>query len=206
MLRNIMLIMLAFSLLCVCCTPRKQKVMPVPQLSEIRNVGKLTLAEMAIGKTGTIDDLTMGDAKGMGEKARALLNKFKIGSRKGAYAYSTYMRAYIDLTDLSEADFRVDSGLRSVYVILPPIRTEFAGRDINMEELHYRVTGLRTNINAEERARLKEAMNSELKSEVENNPEFKRQLISKAREKASAFFTSFYGDLGYETFISFSGE
>lgn len=203
MLRNILLIMLAFTLLCICCTPHRQKALPTPDISEIRSVGKLTLSEMAVSKSGTIEDLTMRDAGSIAAKAKAILNSLKIGTRKGVYAYNTYLRAYIDLNELKPEDFRIDSVLKAVYITLPPIRTEISGRDATMEELHYRVSGLRSNISETERANLKEAMNSELKSEVENNSGFEQRLISNAREKASLFFSSFYSDLGYETFVEF---
>lgn len=174
--------------------------------SEIKSVDKLMLAQMTISKMATIDDITLSEAKNMRQTADAILNSIKIGDRIAAYSYDTYLRAYIDLSELSPDDITIDEESRSIHVTLPTIRTEFAGRDLPIREDHYRVTGLRSNINAKERAQIKERMNESLKSEVRRNPEFKSRVTAEARRKATSYFESLLGAQGYSATISFKNN
>ena len=88
-------------------------------------------------------------------------------------------------------------------IALPPVETEYMGRDVTIREDHYRVTGLRSDIDQDERARIKEAMNASLKAEVEANPEFRQKLEQQARAKARAYFTSIAAADGYKANIIF---
>lgn len=174
--------------------------------NEIKSVNRLNLAGMTISKMATIDDITLDEAKGMKETADALLNAIKIGDRIAVYSYDTYLRAYIDLSELTPSDVAVDESTRSVTLLLPAIKTEFAGRDLPIRENHYRVTGLRSAINAKERAAIKERMNESLKAEVRRNPQFQNHVKSEARRKAVAYFESMLGNLGYSADISFKSK
>ncbi|MDE7413231.1 MAG: DUF4230 domain-containing protein [Muribaculaceae bacterium] len=183
---------------------RAEDVAPVPDYySLIRSADKLILSEMTINKMATVEDLGLNQAKGSKQTMDAILNLFKIGTRKGAYSYNTYLRAYIDLSELTPGDVEVDTAARLIRVSLPEIRTEFAGRDVEVREDHYRVTGLRTNIGADERARVKEAMNEALRKEVEERAGFRDRLTASAREKALAYFTAFAAENGYTAEIKF---
>lgn len=181
----------------------KDSAPKLPQLSSVRSVGHLTLAEMSVRKVGTIDDLSVSESKNLRQSALAVLNKFKIGERKGAWSYDTYLRASIDLSALTRADMSVDSVSRTVRLQLPPVRVETAGRDAAMREEHYRVTGLRSQISPDERAALKEEMNSMLRREVENDPQFRKTLENRARARAVAYFDSLFAMSGYHTEIYF---
>lgn len=174
--------------------------------NEIKSVNRLNLAGMTISKMATIDDITLDEAKGVKETADALLNAIKIGDRIAVYSYDTYLRAYIDLSELTPSDVAVDESTRSVTLLLPAIKTEFAGRDLPIRENHYRVTGLRSAINAKERAAIKERMNESLKAEVRRNPQFQNHVKSEARRKAVAYFESMLGNLGYSADISFKSK
>lgn len=174
--------------------------------NEIKSVNRLNLAGMTISKMATIDDITLDEAKGVKETADALLNAIKIGDRIAVYSYDTYLRAYIDLSELTPSDVAVDESTRSVTISLPAIKTEFAGRDLPIRENHYRVTGLRSAINAKERAAIKERMNESLKAEVRRNPQFQNHVKSEARRKAVAYFESMLGNLGYSADISFKSK
>lgn len=174
--------------------------------NEIKSVNRLNLAGMTISKMATIDDITLDEAKGVKETADALLNAIKIGDRIAVYSYDTYLRAYIDLSELTPSDVAVDESTRSVTLLLPAIKTEFAGRDLPIRENHYRVTGLRLAINAKERAAIKERMNESLKAEVRRNPQFQNHVKSEARRKAVAYFESMLGNLGYSADISFKSK
>lgn len=173
--------------------------------SEIKSVDKLVLAQMTISKMATIDDISLSEAKGMKQTADAIINTMKIGDRVAAYSYDTYLTAYIDLTELEPADITVDENNRVISIILPEIRTQFAGRDLPIREDHYRVTGLRSAIDAKERAAIKERMNESLKAEVTGNPEFNDRIKAEARRKAVAYFETLLGNRGYNAVISFKG-
>lgn len=192
---------IALVLMLSACT--KQTRVDYNYVDELRSVNKLVLAQMTVSKMATIDDLPLDDARGIKQTAAAMLDIIKIGNRKAAYSYDTYLRAYVDMSQLSPDDVRVDHDARTVTITLPPIETEFEGRDITVKEDHYRVTGLRSNIDQYERAEMKEMMNASLKNEVESNPEFRRRLIREAQAKARAYFEALADNEGYTVIVDF---
>ncbi len=192
---------IALVLMLSACT--KQTRADYNYVDELRSVNKLVLAQMTVSKMATIDDLPLDDARGIKQTAAAMLDIIKIGNRKAAYSYDTYLRAYVDMSQLSPDDVRVDHDARTVSITLPPIETEFEGRDITVKEDHYRVTGLRSNIDQYERAEMKEMMNASLKNEVESNPEFRRRLIREAQAKARAYFEAIADNEGYTVIVDF---
>lgn len=192
---------IALVLMLSACT--KQTRADYNYVDELRSVNKLVLAQMTVSKMATIDDLPLDDARGIKQTAAAMLDIIKIGNRKAAYSYDTYLRAYVDMSQLSPDDVLVDHDARTVSITLPPIETEFEGRDITVKEDHYRVTGLRSNIDQYERAEMKEMMNASLKNEVESNPEFRRRLIREAQAKARAYFEALADNEGYTVIVDF---
>ncbi len=171
--------------------------------SEIKSVDKLILARMTVSKMATIDDIPLSEAEGLKQTSAALLDALKLGKRKAAYSYDTYLRAYIDLSSLTPDDVKVDESTKTVTLSLPPVMTEYLGRDMEIREDHYRVTGLRSEIDAAERAALKEQMNTVLKNEVKNKPMFRDKLVTEAKAKAEAYFSSLLGKDGYKVIINF---
>ncbi|MDE6418014.1 MAG: DUF4230 domain-containing protein [Duncaniella sp.] len=171
--------------------------------AEVRSVDKLVLAQMAVTKMATIDDLKLEEADGVRQAAMAVVDALKIGNRRAAYSYSTYLRAYIDLSALTPEDVSVDERKRTITLTLPAVQTEYLGRDIAMREEHYRVTGLRSAIDAGERAAIKEKMNTALRREVEEKPFFRDRLVAEARAKASAYFGAILGGDGYTVNVEF---
>lgn len=171
--------------------------------SEVKSVNKLVLAQMTISKMATIDDLSLSEAKGLKQSVAAIGDAMKIGNRKAAYSYDTYMRAFIDLTNLQPTDVTVDESSKTITLTLPAIQTEYIGRDAEIREDHYRVTGLRSEIDAEERAKIKEQMNTALKTEVEQNPTFRDKLSLQARGKANTYFSSLAARDGYNVIVKF---
>ena len=158
---------------------------------------------MTISKMATIDDLSLSDAQGLKQSVAAIGDAMKIGTRKAAYSYDTYMRAFIDLSTLQPDDITVDESAKTITISLPPIQTEFTGRDVEIREDHNRVTGLRSEIDPAERAAIKEQMNTSLKEEVEKSPVFTDRLTSQARSKANAYFNSLATRDGYTVIINF---
>lgn len=154
---------------------------------DITSVDKLVLAKMSINKIGEYNDDS----------------NWKIGKRIAVYSYNTYLQAYIDLSSLTPDDVTVNEKTGDITLILPPVQTEWAGRDMAMREEHYRVTGLRSRIGPRERAELKESMNASLKQEVEKDVRFREMLEESARKKATLYFTSLMGQQGYSVNVSF---
>ena len=171
--------------------------------SEIKSVDKLILARMTVSKMATIDDIPLSEAEGLKQTSAALLDALKLGKRKAAYSYDTYLRAYIDLSNLTPDDVKVDESTKTITLSLPPVTTEYLGRDMEIREDHYRVTGLRSEIDAAERAALKEQMNTVLKNEVKNKPMFRDKLVTEAKAKARTYFSSLLGKDGYKVIINF---
>ena len=185
--------------------PAVEEPATVDYYSIVRSSDKLVLSEMTINKIATIEDLKLEDAKGGRQKWEALLNMVKIGNRKAAYSYRTYLRAYIDMSEFLPSDIEVDTAAKVMKIRLPEIRTEFAGRDVEVSEAHYRVTGLRSNIRPEERAKVKEAVNESLRREVEEHSGFRERVKASAREKAISYFTALAEENGFTAEIEIKG-
>lgn len=201
---HMLTLLLVTLLLTAGCTKKRE---PAELLfSEFKKVDKLVLARMSVSKMATIDDLKLSEAGTAKEAGAALIDALKIGNRKAAYSYNTYLRAYVDMSEFTPDDIYVDDDTRVIEVRLPAIQTEFAGRDAAIKEEHYRVTGLRSSISPYERADIKERMNAALKKEVENNPEFSRRLTAAARLKGSAFFSKLADIDGYSVSVSFKNK
>lgn len=193
---------LALFLLASC--GKKEEQMQV--YSELKDVQQLALAEMTLNKVGTIDDMTWEKAKGFSQHMGAFVNKFKPGKRIGVYSYNTYLQAYVDLSELKDNDVEVDEERKFVKITLPAIHTRYIGRDLGIKEEHLRVTGLRSSITPQERAKVKEVINSTLKAEVEGNTEFRSRLEAEAKMKAREFFTLLLKNRGYESEINFKNN
>lgn len=198
------ILILAIAALLASCAHRPDAADAV--YGELRSVDKLTLASMAISKMATVDDMTFDEARGLRQTADAVLSSFKIGDRVAAYSYNTYLRAYIDMSALQPGDIHIDRDARRITVDLPAIRTEFAGRDPGLREEHYRVTGLRSSINADERARIKERMNTRLKAEVEADNTFRDILVQRAQAKARRYFSDLLATDGYTVTVNFKNS
>lgn len=172
-------------------------------LSEVKSVNKLLLAQMTISKMASIDDIDFNKADGMKQLAAGLMDAVKVGDRKAAYSYDTYLRAFLDLSSLTAEDVKVDDANKTITLTLPPVQTEFAGRDLEIREDHYRVSGLRSHIDPKERAEIKEKINTALKKEVEEKSEFRSRLEAEGRMKADTYFKALLGTDGYNVIVNF---
>lgn len=188
------------------CSGSSSGDIPAPEdllVSRVRSVDKLLLAQMRISKMATVGDVSLSDARNAREAARAVLDAVKIGDRKAAYSYDTYMQAYINLSQLTPEDITFDRDNHTAVIVLPEIQTEFAGRDAGIREDHYRVTGLRSEISAEERAAVKEKIATRLREEVRKDDSFRRLLTDKARNRATTYFTELFASRGYKVEVKF---
>lgn len=186
-----------------CSSGEKQEDQTVKIAEQVRGINKLILAQMSISKLATIEDLKISEAENPRQLTEALLDAIKIGDRKAAFSYSTYLQAYIDLSNFSSTDIALDPERHTAIINLPPIETQFAGRDATIREDHYRVTGLRSQIGPQERAEIKEKMNQLLREEVENNDSFRTMVTEKARAKCTDFFRSMFEANGYSVDIRY---
>ena len=126
-----------------------------------------------------------------------------MGDRIAAYSFQTYIEAYIDLGQLRDQDVEVDEKRKLIKLTLPPVQTRYIGRDLGVKEEHYRVSLLRSEITAKERAMLKDKMSKALKKDVEGNAEYRSLLVKEAQAKARGFFTILLHSYGYDSEISF---
>ena len=62
---------------------------------------------------------------------------------------------------------------------------------------------LRSDLDSRERAEIKEKANASFRKEVEENPEFRRQLTETARRKARRYFETLFEANGYTAVIDF---
>ena len=155
---------------------------------EIKSVDKMVLASMAITKTAKMDD----DGP-----------FYKKGKRIAVYSYDSYMRAYVDLSQLQMEDLAFDEDAKTVTVMLPPIMTEITGRDMDMRLEYDHIGWWRDSLNSKERAEVKEKANASFKKEVEENPMFKQQLTDAAKRKARKYFETIFDANGYTASIDF---
>lgn len=190
-----------FSLTLISCQEQKDPEMEV--MSRLRDVSRLELAQMTVGKVGMISDHKYEDAKTLEEKTQAMLNSMKIGNRIGVYSYDTYLTAYIDLSEITANDISIDRKTNVAHVTLPPVKVMTDGREPELHEVHYRVTGLRSSIKADERAKLKSQMAAEVKRETAANEGSREMLRDEARRKATAWFNEILRSWGFTPDVTF---
>lgn len=154
---------------------------------EIKSADKMVFASMSITKTAKTERSAW----------------YKIGKRIAVYSYDTYMRAYIDLSALQMEDLVFDETNKTVKVMLPPVKTEVTGRDMEMRKEYENIGIMRSDLDSKERAEMKERANASFKTEIEDNPVFKEQLIEAAERKARKYFETVFEAKGYKASIEF---
>ncbi|MDE6697131.1 MAG: DUF4230 domain-containing protein [Muribaculaceae bacterium] len=157
---------------------------------EIRHVNKMEFASMAVTKTVKTERSDW----------------YKVGKRIAVYSFDTYLKAYIDLHELEPEDMVFDEENKTVKIILPPVKIEVAGRDMEMKKEYENIGMFRTEIDSKERAKMKEKASADLRKELEGNPEYKQKLDDSARRKARSYFENLLKNAGYTAFIRFSDE
>lgn len=154
-------------------------------LSEIRSQARLVFASMAVTKTAVADDSKIW------------------GKKIGLYSFDTYLRAYIDLSQLKPEDIKWDDEAKSVLVTLPPVEIEIAGRDMTLREDYTNIGLLRSSFDSRDRAKAKEHANRDFRREFERDSSFRKILEDQARRKAQAYFKSFFSANGFTATIDF---
>ena len=167
---------------------RKHEPAPAPDFyHELKSVDKMVFASMAINKVAKLESSDW----------------YTAGKRIAVYSYDSYMRAFIDLSELRPDDIVFDEAARTVKVTLPPVMTEITGRDMEMKKEYENIGLLRSDLTARERAEIKEKANASFKAEVADNPVFRRQLIEAATRKARQYFETLLEADGYTAVIEF---
>ena len=159
-------------------------------IEEIRQVNRMEFASLAVTKTVKTERSDW----------------YKVGKRIAVYSYDTHLKAFIDMNLLSPDDIEFDEENKTVHVTLPPVQIEIAGRDMQMKKEYENVGIFRTEITSQERAKMKEKANAELKKELQGNPEYKQRLDQTARQKARSYFETLLKNAGYTPSIRFSDE
>lgn len=172
------------------CSQKKQERDYTAFYQEIKSGNKMVFASMALTKTVSTERTDW----------------YKVGKRIAVYSYDTHLKAYIDLSLIELDDIVFDEDTKTVKVTLPPVEIEIAGRDMKMRKEYENIGLLRTEIDAKERAKLKEMANEELMKELKENPEFKQKLTETARRKARSYFEALFTSSGYTPQISFSDD
>ena len=173
---------LAAMLVSACAEPDHKDI-----YQELKSADKLVLASMSVTKTAKFESD----------------NWYTYGKRIAVYSYDTYLRAYVDLSELHTDDIVFDETHKTVKVTLPPVMTEITGRDMQMRKEYENIGILRSELDSKERAEIKEKANASFKDEVENNPAIKKQLTETARRKARQYVAALFEAEGYTADIEF---
>lgn len=160
---------------------------PTTLYEEMRAADKMVFATMSVSKTARLEDSEW----------------YKLGKRIAVYSYDTYIEAYIDMSKLKDGDITFDDKTRTVSITLPAVETQLAGRDMEMKKEYENVGIFRSDIDAKERAAMKEQANRKLKEELEKDGKFRRQLTEAAERKARQYFESLLKDRGYKATVEF---
>lgn len=159
-------------------------------IEDVRSAEKMVFAQMAVTKTAKTSRTAW----------------YKIGDRIAVYSYDTYLRGYIDLSELQPEDFVFDDAAKTVKIYLPPVQTELEGRDMTLRQEYEHVDPLRSKIDSRERALLKEKANQSLRAELAHNPMYRNTLTKNAERKARAYFENFFADQGYTASVEFKQQ
>lgn len=152
---------------------------------EIRKCDRLVLASMSVTKTAVTDDSKLW------------------GKKIGVYSYDTYLRASVDLSQLTPEDIVYDDGMKSVSITLPPVDVDLSGRDMTMREEYTDIGLLRSRFDSKDRARAKEEANRHFRQELKRDNSMKDILTGTAEKKARDYFESFFAKNGYTATVKF---
>ncbi len=187
-MKKILIFLLSIPLMIACSKK------PAPDYTsiyeEIRHVNKMEFASMAVTKTVKTERTDW----------------YKVGKRIAVYSFDTYLKAYINLYEFEMENMEFDEENKTVKVTLPPVKVEIAGRDMEMKKEYENVGMFRSEIGAQERAKMKEKASADLRKELEGEPEYKRRLEDTARRKARSYFENLFKNAGYTAYIRFSDE
>lgn len=168
--------------------------------TELREVGRLELIEYQSEEIFVISDnlKSISNVSSLEEVGDYINNLLQVGDRIGVYSFDFYTTAYIDLQSLGEEDIVCDPKAKSIYLTLPPIEVEPIGRGGEIRLLHERVTGTQKHIHSNERQNMqRQAVGLAKKNLLPGTPKY-QEIVTKAQNKARAYFTAMLVGRGYE--------
>lgn len=159
----------------------------VEMYQELKSVDKMVFASMSITKSVKMESSAW----------------YKVGKRIAVYSYDSYMRAYIDMSQLQASDMVLDEANHTVQITLPAVTTEVTGRDMTMRKEYENIGLFRSELDSKERAEMKEKANESFVREVQENPQFRKQLTEAAQRKARKYFEALCESAGYAASVKF---
>lgn len=156
-------------------------------VQDIRAANKMVFASMTITKTAKLESSKW----------------YTIGKRIAVYSYDAYLHAYIDLSEFTPEDMVFDEKNHTVTITLPAVKVEAVGRDMKMRKEYENIGILRGDVDAKERAEIKEIANTSFNKEVAGNATFRKQLTEAAERKARSYFETLLAADGYTASINF---
>lgn len=169
---------------------KQQEELPVDHtklIEVVRSGDKMVFSQMSVKKT-------------MKSERKAW---YKVGKRIAVYSYDTYLRAYIDMTEIGADDIVFDDRAKTVSVKLPKVKTELDGREMELHKEYENIGLLRSHLDSKERAEMKEQANADLLRELDEDPVFMRKLRDTAERKAREYFQDLFAANGYTATITF---
>lgn len=148
---------------------------------EAKRSGKMEFGSMKVSKTVTTERTAW----------------YKVGSRIAVYSFDIWLRAYVDLDKISEEDIEIDEDRKIIYVTLPPIEIEIAGRSPELRKEYEHIGIFRSHPDSRERAELKEIANADFEKEYKSDPEYVKRLRQTASGKARQWFSALGEARGY---------
>lgn len=167
-------------------------------MSAVRSVEQLELTEMELTETFVIrgSGTTFSGIRTPKEAADYVDNLLRPGERIGVYAFTHTALAFIDLSQLSDEDIRVEK--KSVHMTLPPVEVKLAGRSPTLEVLHERITGTKRPITAEERKRMQDEASRRTRARLQQGSPTYTLLQQRGEKQARAYYTGMLHARGYE--------
>lgn len=124
----------------------EERIDTIPvMLQQIRQCSKLYTAEYKVHKIITHDDVMSLDGKALG---KAFSVELPVGKRKVAIPINATLKAYIDMSQLQEADIRRDGD--RIEVVLPKPHVVMTSSSIDHDGIKQYVAVLRKNFSDEE--------------------------------------------------------
>lgn len=175
-MKNFLLIIALFA--CCSCASDHQRLKEA--FGKIENVAQIGTVEYTVTKLIIADD----DAF------------YKMGDRKIIFSCKAFVKAGIDLKDFTAEDVKVGKD-NSVVVTLPQptvLSMNMPAEQIKVE--FSKVSGLRTNFNAEERNELLKQGEANILGDMEN-----LGILKDARDNAVVFFQTLLAGAGFESVV-----
>lgn len=176
-MKKLVLIIAVFA--CCACSSEQKRIEDT--FGKIEDVAQIGTVEYTITKLVVADDEAF----------------YKIGVRKIIFSCKAIVKAGIDMADFTLEDVKYDRANKTITVTLPsPSILSF---NMPMEEIKCefsKVSGIRSDFNAEERNNLLIQGEQNIRADLEN-----LGIIKDAKENATQFFQTLLNSTGYKSVV-----